>query len=75
MKRFLKVWGIRSNGAKEIGSGGKKPFENGGLPAMVRKGVYSFILRLRYLRLLAEINILIGLKGIKRESAFRKTKT
>ena len=73
-ERFLEVWRIRSSGAKEIAQGGKKQFENGGLQAMVRKRVYSFILRLRYLKLLAEINILIGLRGIKKESDFRKTK-
>jgi hypothetical protein len=73
-KKFLDAWRIRSNGAKEIGLGGKKRVEDRRFQAMVRKRVYSFLLRLRYLRLLAEINILFGLKGIKRESDFRKTK-
>ena len=74
-KKFGGVWGIRLSEAEEIGLGGKKCFENGGLPATVRKRVYSFILRLRYLRLLAEINILIALTGVKRDSDFRKEKT
>jgi hypothetical protein len=73
-KRFLEVRGIRSNGAKEIGLGEKKRFENGGLQAMIRKRVNSFFLKLRYLKLLAEINILIGLNGVKRELGFRKAK-
>ena len=73
-KRFLEVWRISSNEAKEIGLGGKKRFENGGLQAMIRKRVNSFLLKLRYLKLLAEINILIGLNGVKKELDFRKAK-
>ena len=48
------------------------PIENGGPQAMIRKRVNSFLLKLRYLKLLAEINILIGLNGVKREVNFRK---
>ena len=73
-KSFSEVWRIRSSGAKEIGLGGKKRGEDGRLQTMVRKRVYSFVLRLRYLKLLAEINILIRLSGVKRELDFRKAK-
>jgi hypothetical protein len=73
-KRFLEVWRIRSDEAKEIGLGGKKRFENGGLQPMIRKRVNSFLSELRYLKLLAEINILIGLNGVKKGLDFRKAK-
>ena len=73
-RRFLEVFGIKFNGAKEIGLGGQERFENGGLQAMIRKRVNSFLLKLRYLKLLAEINILIGLNGVRRELDFRKAK-
>ena len=65
---------IRFNGAKKIGLGGKKQFGNGGFQATVRERIYAFILRLRYLRLLAETNILIGLSGAKRELDFKRQK-
>jgi hypothetical protein len=39
---------------------------------MMRRRVNSFLLRVRYLKLLAEINILIGLNGVRRELDFRK---
>ena len=73
-KRFLEVLGIRSNGAEEIGLGGQRLFENGGLQAMIRKRVNSVVLKLRYLILLVEINILIGLHGVKKEFDFKKAK-
>jgi hypothetical protein len=41
---------------------------------MMRRRVNSFLLRVRYLKLLAEINILIGLNGVRRELDFRKAK-
>ena len=46
----------------------------GGLQAMMRKKVNSFLLKLRYLMLLAEINVLIGLSGARRELDLRKVK-
>jgi hypothetical protein len=73
-KKFSEVWRVSSNEAKEIGLGRKKRFENGGLQAVTRKRVNSFLLKLRYLKLLVEINILIGLNGVKRELDFRKAK-
>jgi hypothetical protein len=39
---------------------------------MTQKRVNSFLLKLRYLKLLVEINILIGLNRVKREVNFRK---
>lgn len=41
---------------------------------MIRRRVNSFLLRLRYLKLVAEVNILIGVNGVKRELDFRKAK-
>ena len=61
-------------GSREIGLSGQKWFENGELQPMIRKRINSFLLKLRYLRLLAEINILIGFNGVRRESDFRKAK-
>ena len=42
---------------------------------MLRRKMNSFLLRLRYLKLLAEIKVLIGLSGVRRESGFQKGKT
>jgi len=39
---------------------------------MMRRKIDSFLLRLRYLKLLAEIYILIALIGVRRELNFRK---
>jgi len=41
---------------------------------MIRKRINSFLLRLRYLELLAEIKVLIGLSGIRRDLDFRRAK-
>jgi hypothetical protein len=41
---------------------------------MIRKRVNSLLLRLRYLRLLAEINVLMGLRAIRRDQDFRRAK-
>jgi hypothetical protein len=41
---------------------------------MRQRKVNSFLLRLRYLKLLAEIKVLIGLSGIRRDLDFRKAK-
>jgi len=68
------MWGIRSNGAKEIGLSGQKWFENGGLQAMIRKRIISFLLKLRYLKLLAEIYVLMRLSAIRRNQDFRRAK-
>jgi hypothetical protein len=73
-KRFLRVWGIRSSGANKIGLGGNKRFENGKLQAMIRKRVNSLLSRMRYLGLQAEINVLMGFNGVRRELDFRKVK-
>ena len=73
-KRFLEVLKIESNGAKEIEVSEQKRFENGGLQTMIHKKVISFILKLRYFMLLAEISILIGLNGVKRELDSKKVK-
>jgi hypothetical protein len=53
---------------------GKKRFKKGGHQEMMRKRVNSFLLKLRYLTLLAEINVLIGLNGVKKELDFRRAK-
>jgi hypothetical protein len=73
-KKLLEVWEIRSHWVNEIGLGYRERFAKGGLQTMMRKRVNSFLLRLRYLKLLAEINILIGLNGVRRELDFRKAK-
>ena len=73
-KRFLEVLKTESNGTKEIGVSDQKRVENGGLQTMIRKKVNSFILKLRYFMLSAEINILIGLNGVKRELDSKKAK-
>ena len=52
----------------------QKRFAKGGFWAMMRKRVNSFLLKLRYLMLLAEINVLIGLSGVRRELDLRKPK-
>ena len=52
----------------------QKRFAKGGHQAMMRRRVNSFLLRLRYLKLLAEINILMGLNGVRRELDLRKAK-
>jgi hypothetical protein len=41
---------------------------------MLRKKIGSFLLRLRYLKLQAEIKVLIGLSGIRRDLDFRGAK-
>ena len=41
---------------------------------MMLKRVNSFLLRLQYLKLLAEIKVLIGLSGIRRDLDFRRAK-
>jgi hypothetical protein len=41
---------------------------------MIRKRVNSFLSRLRYSKLLAEIRVLIGLSGIRRDLDFRGAK-
>jgi len=41
---------------------------------MIRKRVNSFLSRLRYLKLLAEVKVLIGLSGIRRDLDFRGAK-
>jgi hypothetical protein len=73
-KRFLKVWAIRHNGAKEIGLSDQKRFAEGGLQAMMRKRINSFLLKLRYLMLLAEIHVLMGVRTIRRDQDFRRAK-
>jgi len=40
---------------------------NGGLQAMIRKKMNPLLWRLKYLRLLVEINILTSLSGIRRD--------
>lgn len=54
--------------------GGEKRFEHGGLQAMIQRRVTLLLLRLRYLRLLAEINVLMGLRAIRKDQDFRRTK-
>jgi hypothetical protein len=68
------MWGIKSNGAREIGFGGQKRFKNGGLPTMIHKRMNSLLRRLKYLRLLVEINVLMSLRGIRRDQDFRRAK-
>jgi hypothetical protein len=41
---------------------------------MMRKKVNSFLLKLRYLMLLVEINVLSGLSGVRRDLDFRRAK-
>lgn len=41
---------------------------------MMRKRVNSFLLKLRYLMLLAEINVLISISGVRRDLDFRRAK-
>jgi hypothetical protein len=41
---------------------------------MMRKRVNSLLLRLRYLRLLLEIHLLMGLSGVRREADLRKAR-
>lgn len=55
--------------------GGNKRFENRKLQAMIRKRVNSLLLRMRYLRLLAEINVLIGLNAIRRDQGFKRAES
>ena len=74
-KRFSRAWGIRSSRAKKMGLGGNKRFDNGKLQAMIRKRVNSLLLRMRYLRLLAEINVLIGLNAIRRDQGFKRAES
>ena len=73
-KKFLEGREIRSNRVKEMGLSCQKRFEKGGLQAMLRKKIDSFLLRLRYLKLLAEIKVLIGLSGIRKDLDFRRAK-
>jgi len=68
------MWGIRSNRAKEIGLGRRKRFRNGGLLAMIHKRVNPLFWRLKYLRLLAEINVLMTLRAIRKDQDFRRAK-
>jgi hypothetical protein len=42
--------------------------------AMIRKRAHSLLLRLRYLKLLAEIEVLISMSGIRRDLDFRIAK-
>jgi hypothetical protein len=46
----------------------------GRFAAMIRKTVNALFLRLKYLRLLAEINILIHLTAMRRDQDFRRAK-
>ena len=41
---------------------------------MLRKKMGAFLLRLRCLELLAEIKVLVGLSGIRRDLDFRRAK-
>jgi hypothetical protein len=68
-KKFLEVREIRSNWMKEIGLICQRGLAKGGFRPMIRKRVNSLLLRLRYLKLLAEINILMGLNGVRKVKA------
>ena len=41
---------------------------------MIKKRINAFILKLRYWMLLAEINALMSLRGIRRDQDFRRAK-
>jgi hypothetical protein len=41
---------------------------------MIQKKINAFLLRLRYLRLLLEINVLMGLSGARRDLGLRKAR-
>jgi hypothetical protein len=71
---FEKFGELEFKSGKEIGLGGKKGFESGGFQAMILKRVISLLLRLRYLGLLMEINVLMGLRAIWRDQDFRRAK-
>jgi hypothetical protein len=59
---------------KEIGLSCQKRFAKGGLQAMLQKKIDAFLLRLRCLKLLAEIKVLVGLSGIRRDLDFKRAK-
>jgi hypothetical protein len=41
---------------------------------MIRKKINAFLLRLRYLKLLLEINIWVGFSGARRDLGLRKVR-
>jgi hypothetical protein len=58
----------------EVSSSDQKQFAEGGLWTMMRKRVNSFLLKLRYLMLLVEIHVLMGVRTIKGDQDFRRAK-